>query len=319
MSINSLLERFNRYLEIERNASPRTLEAYHRDIFHFLSYCSNEWNCELEDIDIKRIDRLMIRLWLGSMMQAGLAKSTLSRKTAAVRSFLKFCFRRGVLQHNPAQLLMTPKKDHRLPVTVQNDELNLMMETIDTENVSGKRDLAILELLYGTGIRLSELVNLDTSDVILARKRLKVTGKGSKERIVPFGTHAYSALKTYMNDRALLVSPETGTDDLHALFLTDKGRRIYARLVQRKVAQYLSRVSEASRKSPHVLRHSFATHMLHRGAGIRVIKELLGHADLSATQIYTGTSVEHLRNIYKSAHPRSESIASEQFEKVKKK
>ncbi|MBP3192402.1 tyrosine recombinase XerC [Natronogracilivirga saccharolytica] len=309
MSTVPLLDRFLKYLEIERNASPRTVDAYRRDITQFLAFCCEEWSTTPENIDLNRIDRLMIRLWLGSGMQAGLKKATLSRKTAAIRSFLKFGFRRGELSHNPAQLLMTPKKDQRLPVTVRPDEINLMMECIDTENASGKRDRAMMELLYATGIRLSELVGLNVSDTSPEQKRIKVTGKGSKERIVPFGSHAADAMHNYLTARSELINPKTGTNDISALFLTDTGRRIYPRLVQRKVAEYLSRVSETGKKSPHVLRHSFATHMLHRGAGIRVIKELLGHADLSATQIYTGASIEHLRNIYKTAHPRSETIA----------
>ncbi len=300
------LERFTRYLEIERNASSKTVEAYQRDIQQFLRFCCAEWEIEPERLDYNRIDRLMIRLWLGSLMSTRPAKSTLARKTASIRSFLKFAFKRGLIRHNPAHLLMNPKKEHRLPKTVRPEELGLMMESIDTEKPSGKRDLAIMELLYSTGMRLSELVGLNAADVDLNRKRVKVFGKGARERIIPFGNPAANALGGYLAERPLLVSKKTDRNDHQALFLSDSGKRVYPRLIQRKVSLYLSRVSEVSQKSPHVLRHSFATHLLDRGAGIRVIKELLGHADLAATQIYTGTSVEHLRKVYKTAHPRAD-------------
>jgi tyrosine recombinase XerC len=311
MSEFLLLDRFTRYLEIERNASPRTVEAYRRDIRQFLQFCCKEWDLEAMELSYDRIDRLMIRLWLGSLMSAKPAKSTLARKTASVRSFLKFAFKRGLIRHNPAHLLMNPKKEHRLPKTVRFEELGLMMETVDTEEPPGKRDLAVLELLYGTGMRLSELVGLNTDDVDLGRKRVKVFGKGARERIIPFGEPAARALRNYLEERSRLAGKKTDPDDHLALFLTDTGKRVYPRLIQRKVAKYLSRVSEVSQKSPHVLRHSFATHLLDRGAGIRVIKELLGHADLAATQIYTGTSVEHLRKVYQTAHPRAESKSTE--------
>ncbi len=307
MSNFFLLQRFIMYLQIERNASPNTVKAYQCDITQFLCFCCNEWNIDEEAIDYYRIDRLIIRLWLGSLMESKPSKSTLSRKTASVRSFLKYCYKRGMIPHNPAILLMNPKKEHRLPKSVRPEELETMMESIETNSPSGKRDLAFLELLYSTGMRLSELIQLDTRDVDMKHKRVKVHGKGTKQRIIPFGSMAHNALKNYLLERTTLICEHTGKNDLNALFLTDSGKRIYARMIQRKVAYYLSRVSEVSRKSPHVIRHSFATHLLDRGAGIRVIKDLLGHADLSATQIYTGTSVEHLRSVYRTAHPRANS------------
>ncbi len=305
MSDFTLLSRFVRYLKVERNASPKTIEAYRRDITQFLQFCCEQWDTNTENIEYRRIDRLVIRLWLGSLMQAKLAKTTLARKTASVRSFLKFCYKRGEIYHNPAQLLMIPKKEHRLPQTVQADHITEMMASVATDTAGGKRDLAFLEILYSTGMRLSELVGLNMQDIDLDHRRVKVRGKGSRERIIPFGSVAEKALRIYLNERPTLIGNKSQQDDVRALFLTDSGRRIYPRLIQRKVKTYLSRVSEISRKSPHVLRHSFATHLLDRGAGIRVIKELLGHADLSATQIYTGTSVEHLRKIYGTAHPRA--------------
>ena len=311
MSEFYLLQRFIKYLQIERNASPKTREAYERDINQFLLFCCKEWSADIPDFDYHRIDRLVIRLWLGSLMKSRLAKSTLARKTASVRSFLKFLFKRGLIGHNPAHLLMNPKKEHRLPVSVRPEEIALLMESVQTDSVYGKRDLAFLELLYSTGIRLDELIRLDMTDISLSRKRVKVTGKGAKDRVVPFGDPAMQALECYLKDRPLLFNRKNSLNDQTALFLTDSGKRMYPRFVQRKVSFYLSKVSEVSQKSPHVIRHSFATHLLERGAGIRVIKELLGHSDLAATQIYTGTSVEHLRNVYLKAHPRAESDENE--------
>ncbi len=311
MSDYLLLGRFIRYLEIERNASPKTVEAYQRDIRQFLDYCCLEWEIRPPELNYNRIDRLMIRLWLGSLMSSKAAKSTIARKSASLRSFLKFAYKRGLIDQNPAHLLMSPKKERRLPKTVRPEALGLMMETIETDTPSGKRDLAILELLYSTGMRLSELVGLNTSDLDLNRKQVKVLGKGARERIIPFGNPASAALRGYLTERPQLTGSKSSPEDLTALFLTDSGKRVYPRLIQRKVTHYLSRVCEVSQKSPHVLRHSFATHLLDRGAGIRVIKELLGHTDLNATQIYTGTSVEHLRNVYRTAHPRAETTDSE--------
>lgn len=305
MSDFSLLNRFLQYMEIERNASPNTIGAYQRDISFFLTFCCDQWGIAANELNYSRIDRLMIRLWLGSMIKQGYARSSLARKTAAVRSFLKFCFKRGEIPYNPAQWLIIPRKEHRLPKTVRSDEISVMMETVDTGSTSGKRDLAMLELLYSTGIRLSELVSLNLHHIDLKHRKARVTGKGSKERVVPFGEYARNAMNEYLAERASLIGKKTESDDMKAFFLTNSGKRIYPRFVQRKVAASLARVSEATRKSPHVLRHSFATHLLDRGAGIRVIKELLGHADLAATQIYTGTSVEHLRKVYGKAHPRA--------------
>ena len=209
MNEPTLLQRFIRYLEVERNASPKTLDAYRRDIGQFLVFCGKEWESDEQQLNYHRIDRLVIRLWLGSLMQSKMAKSTLARKTASVRSFLKFAYKRGVIQHNPAQLLMIPKKEHRLPRTVRPEELQTMMESIEIDTAEGKRDLAVMELLYSTGMRLSELVQLDTGDVDLKQKRVKVCGKGSRERIIPFGSFAGKALSSYLDERSKLIGKKS--------------------------------------------------------------------------------------------------------------
>lgn len=308
MSQFHLLDRFIRYLKVERNISPKTAEAYQRDLSQFFLFCLDKWGMEPDsEMNYSRIDRLSIRLWLGSLMQSNKAKSTLARKAASVRSFLKYSYKRGHIPSNPAMLLMNPKKERRLPKSADADTLRRMIESIETDTPEGIRDLAIIEMLYSTGMRLSELISLDVGDVNILQKRVKVTGKGKKQRIIPFGAPAAQSMGHYLKVRHSFFSESKAKKDYHALFLTASGRRIYPRLVQRIVKKYLSGVSEIPQKSPHVLRHSFATHMLDRGAGIRVIKELLGHSDLSATQIYTGTSIEHLKKIYHTAHPRAQS------------
>ncbi|MDI6400762.1 tyrosine-type recombinase/integrase [Balneolaceae bacterium ANBcel3] len=306
MSDHPSLLRFVNYLEIERNASKNTREAYQRDISEFLEFCSVQWNTSKSQLDIKRIDRLAIRLWLGNLMEKGLGKSTMARKAASIRSFLKFCYKRGDIHHNPAQLLMVPKKEKKLPVTVHSGEMERLLNLMGHDTVSGIRDAAVFELLYSTGIRLSELTQLNTDHINVWQKRIKVIGKGNRERVIPFGEKAAEVLKKYMECRSELIGKKTKKEDVSSLFMTDTGRRIYPRWVQRKTEHYIGRVSEISKKSPHVIRHSFATHLLNNGAGIRVIKELLGHRDLSATQIYTSASVEHLKKVYNQAHPRAD-------------
>ena len=234
-----------------------------------------------------------------------MAKSSLARKVAAIRSFFKFCFKRGHIEKNPAQLLVIPKKEKILPKTVGEEDITRMLECVDTSTPSGKQVKAILEIFYGTGVRLSELVNLDLSHINQDQRQIKVLGKGNKQRIMPLGIEAFNALQNHLSDRELLFGKRTDKDARNAVFIAAGGQRIYSKAVQRIVEDYLKKTSEVTQKSPHVLRHSFATHMLNRGADIRVIKEFLGHANLAATQVYTHTSVDRLKNVYETAHPRA--------------
>lgn len=236
-----------------------------------------------------------------------MAKSSIARKVAAVRSFFKYSFKRGMVEQNPAHLLIVPKKDQPLPKTANSEDLSRMMELAPGDNPRSAQDRAILELFYSTGIRLSELVSLDIDEVNFDLKQVKVMGKGAKQRIVPLGSSSVTALKRHLQTRKELYGTRTDRDARSALFLAAHGQRIYPRAVQRLVNDYLTRASEVTQKSPHVLRHSFATHLLDRGADIRVIKELLGHSNLASTQVYTHTSVERLKNVYELAHPRAKS------------
>jgi tyrosine recombinase XerC len=299
------IQKYLRYLKIERNASPHTITSYENDLKQFLTFCSAHFDVDEENVGLNKIERITIRLWLGELSERGLAKSTIARKVAAVRSFFKYCFKRGHVQKNPAHLLVVPKKDRPLPKTASREDIERMLDQVEGDTPRIRQSRAILELFYSTGIRLSELTNLNETDINFKLRQIKVLGKGSKQRIVPVGDTALKALKEHLTTKAELYGNRTDSDARNAVFLAASGQRIYAKAVQRMVKKYLERVSEITQKSPHVLRHSFATHLLDKGADIRVIKELLGHNNLSATQVYTHTSVERLKNIYELAHPRA--------------
>jgi len=305
ISMRNLIEKFLKYLKVERNSSPHTLTAYRTDLEQFLMHCATQQNCGEEVVQIEQIDRLMIRLWLGELSESGIARSSIARKVAAIRSFFKYAFKRRLIEKNPAHLLIVPKKEKKLPKTAHPEEIRRMLELAGDNDPKSVQDRAILELFYSTGIRLSELVNLNTSDLNFNLKQITVSGKGNKERIVPIGNEALRSLKKHLNSRSELFGKRTDNDARKALFIASGGHRIYPRIIQKMVKRYFDLTSEITQKSPHVLRHSFATHMLDAGADIRLIKEFLGHSDLSATQIYTHTSVERLKNVYEQAHPRA--------------
>ena len=300
-----IILKYIKYLEIEKNASPHTILSYRTDLEQFEEFCKENVGKPDLSADLHKIDRLLIRLWLGKLTEDGLKKSSIARKVASVRSFFKYCFKRGYIQKNPAHLLIVPKKDKKLPETVNSDDIRRMIDNIECSTPRNSQLKAILELFYCTGMRLSELVNLDIDDIDFHSKQVKVTGKGSKQRIIPLGTKALSSLKEHLQTRHKLYSSRTDHDAKNSLFLASRGHRIYPRAVQKLVKKQLMAESEVTQKSPHVLRHSFATHMLDAGADIRIIKEFLGHANLAATQIYTHTSVERLKNVYEQAHPRA--------------
>ncbi|MFU8813545.1 MAG: tyrosine-type recombinase/integrase, partial [Balneolaceae bacterium] len=228
------------------------------------------------------------------------------RKVASVRSFFKFCYKRGFVQKNPAQLLIVPRIEKRVPKVIRKEEIEALMETASGSTPRQKQNLAILELFYSTGLRLSELCSLNSADINTREKQLKVLGKGNKQRIVPLGSHALRAYEEHMSARHELFGARTDEDARNAVFIAPSGQRMYPRYVQLIVEKLIAKTSEVTQKSPHVLRHSFATHLLDGGADIRIIKEFLGHSNLAATQIYTHSSVERLKNVYKQAHPRAE-------------
>lgn len=300
------IEKYLNYLKIERNASPHTITSYRNDLNQFLSFLAEHAECEEDSVEINSVERLQIRLWLGDLSDKKMARNSIARKVASVRSFFKFAFVRGAVVKNPAHLLIVPKAEKRLPKTVQTTEIDQMMELADGDEPEQIQNRAILELFYATGMRLSELTELNIRDIHFDKRQVMVTGKGNKQRIIPLGTEAINACRRHVGTRQELFNSKTDADAKMALFLAPGGQRIYQRHIQRIIESFLKKTSEVTQKSPHVLRHSFATHMLNAGADIRIIKEFLGHADLSATQIYTHTSVERLKNVYSKAHPRAE-------------
>lgn len=299
------IDKYLQYLKIEKNSSPHTLTAYQTDLNQFLNHLAAILEYRPEEVQPDAVDRLHIRLWLGELAETGIARNSIARKTASIRSFFKFAFKRGYIEKNPAHLLITPKKEKRLPKTTHSEEIHRLMELADGDDPKTIQDRAILELFYSTGIRLSELTSLNLDDVNTKLKQIRVLGKGNKQRIVPLGNQALFALIRHLENRTELFGKRTDSDARMALFLAVSGHRIYPRVIQKMVKHYFDLTSEITQKSPHVLRHSFATHMLDAGADIRMVKEFLGHANLSATQIYTHISVERLKNVYEQAHPRA--------------
>lgn len=298
---------FLSYLRIERNSSIHTKDAYERDIRQFLAFLAHSLDKEekeLTDQDLEATPSITLRMWLHSLLEEGLKKTTIARKASSLKSYFAYLQKREHIDRNPTEALLLPKKEKRLPVVISDEEMTQCLDALNDmpdDLFEATQERAILECLYSTGIRLSELVGLNVADYNVQQRQIKVLGKGNKERVLPIGSKAEHALAKMMQKREELNGSLSNKDPL---FITVKGNRIYPRYVQRLVKEYLDRVSEATKKSPHVIRHSFATRMLDRGADIRIIKEFLGHASLSATQIYTHTSVEHLKSIHAKAHPR---------------
>ena len=300
-----MISKYLKYLSVERNASEHTIISYENDLSSFLDFTAKVNEQKPEQVDISLITRLSIRLWLGDLSEQGLAKTSIARKVAALRSFFKYCFKRGHIEKNPAHLLVVPKKEQTLPKTATVEDITRMMEAVNIETVRGLQDRAILELFYATGMRLSELTGLNLTDIDLKQNQVSVHGKGNKQRIIPLGKTVATILKEFREKRTELYGERTDGDARKALFIAASGQRMYDRAVRYMVEDYLKKTSEVTQKSPHVLRHSFATHMLDNGADIRIIKEFLGHANLAATQVYTHTSMERLKNVYEQAHPRA--------------
>jgi integrase/recombinase XerC len=286
---------FLRHLERERNASPHTIRAYAEDLAQFSSYLQRELGRSPRAADV---DHLLVRGFLAELHQRGLRKSSSARKLAGLRSFFRYLCREGRLAANPARALQTPRQEKRIPAVLDEAQAASLLE-LPGDGTAAVRGRAILELLYGTGIRCAEAVALDVHEIDVGARMVRVLGKGRKERIVLFGRRAEAALCEWLVERGKL-RPRTD-----ALFLNARGGRLSGRSVRTLVATRVKQLALARRCSPHTLRHSFATHLLMRGADLRAIQELLGHASLSTTQRYTHVDTRHLIEVYKKAHPRA--------------
>ena len=292
--MKNLIDQFIGSLSGERNLSVHTIAAYRADLMQLYSFLRNHF--ETDKVYPTRIDTLTLRLFLGELADANSRPRSIARKTTVIRSFFRYVLKKGEIEDNPARTLTTPKIPRDLPQVIDEKDMLEIIQSIQHEGKHAIRDKAIMELFYSTGIRLSELTRLKKESINWDDMTIRVTGKGDRERIIPFGKPAKNALKTYLQS--------TG-DNSPFVFVNVRGQALSGRTVQRIVKKYIGLVSEVRKQSPHVIRHSFATHLLDRGADLRAVQELLGHRHLSTTQIYTHVSVDRLRNIYQDKHPRA--------------
>lgn len=335
MNENHLIDEFLNYLRFERHFSPHTAKCYAADLHQFCEFLSehggggsspesrgNGYHPGLGEgngsatavaalprarsageVPLTSVETEDIQRFLAFLNERSYSKSTTARKLATLRSFYKFCLRRGHVQVNPLATIRTPKQDKRLPKFLEEDDIRKLLETPDTNSVLGCRDRAMLETMYSTGIRVSELVDLNVADVDFVGEALHVRGKGKKQRITPISPTALAWIKRYMELRRQ--DPRSGASNQDAVFVNKHGQRLSTRSVRRKLDKYLAMAGLDPTISPHTLRHSFATHMLSRGADLRSVQELLGHQSLSTTQIYTHVTVNRMKEAYSAAHPRA--------------
>ncbi len=302
--MHNLIEQFLEHLRYERNVSAHTLRNYASDLEQFLNFLTADGKRKAPEVS--QIDHLTIREWLASLHTDQKKKSSIARKLAALRTFFQFLVREGMLELNPAKLVATPKLEKKLPKYLSIEEAISFIESPDPETELGRRDRAMLELMYATGVRVAELTTLNIPDVDFGNQLVRVTGKRRKQRIVPFGDPAGAAIRSYLDVREkFLFNAPVSKRDEEALFLNYQGTRITTRSVGRMVEKYIRICAGMHNISPHALRHSFATHLLDSGADLRDIQELLGHARLSTTQVYTHVSMEKLIAVYDKAHPKA--------------
>ena len=299
--MQAALQSFLRHLDRERNASAHTIRAYGDDIRQFTEHLRREIGHEPKP---REVDALLIRGFLAELHRAGLRKTSTARKLASLRTFFRYLCREGVLETNPARVLLSPRLEKRVPVHLQEGQVKALLD-VPGQTLAALRARAILELLYGTGVRCAELVGLDLDDVDLDERVVRVLGKGRKERLVPFGRPAQAAVAAYLEERRKVERSQ-------AFLLNARGLRLSDRFVRLTVARRVRQVALDRRISPHKLRHSFATHLLSRGADLRSIQELLGHSSLSTTQRYTHVDLAKILEIYRNTHPRARRNAADQ-------
>lgn len=297
MHLAEAIEDFLRTLASVRGASTHTVDAYATALAQFLAYA----DAELGPVNVEQVVADDIRPFMGWLHDRGVSKRTIRARLAAVKALFKHCVRTGLIASNPAAVIASPKLDKPLPAVLQETETAVMTNTIDLSTPEGLRDRALCELLYGSGLRVSEALQLDVNDIDRRDRTVRVLGKRQKERIVPVTQTCIDAVDAWLTRRHELVT----SDSAAALFLGSRGKRMSSVAAWRAITAILGPVTEAQRKSPHVLRHSFATHLLNNGADLTAVSELLGHSSLSTTQVYTHVSVERLREAYARAHPRA--------------
>jgi integrase/recombinase XerC len=305
--MKTALDEFLEHLRLNENASAHTVRAYESDLTQFLVFLAARLGRRKADLAPSDFDHLHVREFMSELHKRGNSRSSAARKLAAIRTFGRYLRREGILDGDPAALVGTPKRELRLPAHLAEGEMTRLLEMPDLSHPLGRRDRAILELFYASGLRLSELVGLDVDDVNLNSRMVRVLGKGGKQRIVPFNTSAETAIRAWLKDGWNAGSGQTsvGRRNRMPLFLNYQGGRLSTRSVDRLVRKYVAACSARFGISPHALRHSFATHLLERGADLRAIQELLGHARLSTTQRYTHVNAAQLMEAYRKAHPKA--------------
>lgn len=288
--ITEIIKQFLENLEDIRRYSPNTVKAYKKDLEQFKEYCFLH-----KKENVGEISERFIKSYLGALNEAAIEKISIARKLTVIRVFFKYAYMNDYIENNPANALSNPKIRRKLPEIISENSYVELQESVTGED--DKLVKALIEVLYGCALRVSEVCRLNSKDVDFEQKIIKVLGKGNKERIVPIGKKSVVILKEYLDDKKLLKNDP--------FFVNSKGKRVYERMVYSLVNKNLSKVTDIKKKSPHILRHSAATHMLDRGADLRAVKEILGHENLSTTQIYTHVSIERLKSAYKNAHPKS--------------
>lgn len=291
-----LLNEFLKYLKLEKRYSSNTVKAYQIDLTQFQDYLEETYESVLQ-----KAKHPMVRSWLAQMLDFGFSPRSVNRKITALKSFYKFLLKKEEIREDPTIKIVSPKMSKKIPSFVEEAQMRKLLDELDfVDGYAGVRDKLIIELFYSTGIRQAELINLKIKDIDISSRTIKVLGKRNKERLIPLTNVLCQKIDAYLKLRA-----ELPIKDYSYLFLTTKGKRLYPSLVYRQVNHYLSQVTSLDKKSPHVLRHTFATHMLNNGADLNAIKELLGHANLSATQVYTHNTIDKLKKVYNQAHPRA--------------
>lgn len=298
--MEKIVRSYLEYLEIERNYSAHTILSYETDLLSLVQFLHRE------EIDsFKNVHKESLRAFIGTLLDEGFSQRSVARKIASMRSLFKYLRRQRIIDGNPTLVLITPKAEKRLPSFLDEESVRQLLLSPDRSTPNGKRDIAILELFYSTGIRLSELIGLNLGDLMQEEGLIKVRGKGRKERIVPVGRKALAAIEEYLKEKKELLPKTDIKINERPLFVMKEGRRLYPQAIGRMIRKYIGMVSEIEKKSPHVLRHSFATHMLNHGADLRAVKELLGHESLSTTQVYTHVSSARMKKVYEDAHPKA--------------
>jgi site-specific recombinase XerD len=297
MEFEEIKDKFLNYCKYEKGYSENTLISYSYGLAEFTEYMNENY---ANDINLQSIDIDDIRPFLGWLNDNGLKKNSIRQRISAIKSFFKYCSKKKYLNGNPAALVSTPKKDKRLPDFLQINEVTNLVEKFDINTYHGCRGLALTELLYGSGLRISEALNMNIQDINFADGVVKVTGKGNKQRIVPLSSTSLNALAELLKIRNTVKLV-----DKTAVFLSDNGKRMYHSAAYRIIKNNMQGITESKKKSPHVLRHSFATHLISNGADIKSVSEMLGHSSLSTTTIYTHLSIEKLKDSYKKAHPKA--------------